>query len=124
VEKTTSKQRDTEPLLSAEGRQVRAYWHELGYEATSASNEYWNTLSKHIQTFEQFKSLYEYTRSKLVGAKDETVYPGNLVKCVNGWKQKQTPAPVEAKATVYKPRDLAAEMRAMEAKYSKPAGRN
>jgi hypothetical protein len=88
-----STQRNTEPLLSAEGKRIQGYWSRLGFESTSASNGYWNTLSKHITSFEQMSALYEYARSQLATAKDPTVHPGNLVKAVNGWKQKQAPAP-------------------------------
>ena len=101
---STSTQRNTEPLLSAEGQRVRDYWSQLGFESTSASNGHWNTLSKHITSFEQMDSLYEYARAQLATAKDPTVHPGNLVKAVNGWKQKQAPSLVAVGAQQPKPK--------------------
>ena len=98
-----SSQRNTEPLLTAEGRKIQSYWSQLGFESTSTSNPHWNTLSKHITSFEQMEGLYKYARSQLTSAKDPTVHPGNLVKAVNGWKQKQAPpdkAKEPAKVTV------------------------
>lgn len=111
--------RTTEPLLSAEGSRVRDYWSQLGFESTSASHSHWNTLSKHIQTFEQMKSLFEFARAQLATAKDPTVHPGNLVKAVNGWKQKQAPPPDKpSQPKSGKPRDLGAEMRKMREQYT------
>jgi hypothetical protein len=96
--------RNTEPLLSPDGRRVRDYWSQLGYESTSASNTHWNTLSKHIASYEQMDSLYEYARAKLKNADDPTVHPGNMVKAVNGWKQKQAPGLVAVGAQQSKPK--------------------
>jgi hypothetical protein len=101
---STPNVRNTEPLLSPDGQRVRDYWSQLGFESTSASNTHWNTLSKHIASLEQMDSLYEYARTKLKNADDPTVHPGNMVKAVNGWKQKQAPDLVAVGAQQPKPK--------------------
>jgi hypothetical protein len=82
-------------MFSPEEQRIHSYWQELGFEEiiTPKLKEHWGKLVKSIQTFQQFKSLYDHTKLSLKGAKDETVYPGNLVKCLNGWKQKQMSEP-------------------------------
>ena len=47
-------------------------------------------------------SLYDHARVQLVNAKDPTVYPGNLVKYITAWKQKQ--ATIQVAALVEKPK--------------------
>lgn len=86
-------------MLSAEEIRIHSYWQELGFEddITPKLKEHWGKLVKSIETFQQFKSLYDHTKLSLKGAKDETVYPGNLVKCLNGWKQKQMSEPEQEK---------------------------
>jgi hypothetical protein len=118
--------RNTEPLLSEAGERVRDYWSQLGFESTSASNIHWNTLSKHIASFEQMDSLFKHTQvwvNDNPRITDKQVHPGNLVKCVNGWKQAQAPAPEQPKQPTSKPyvRDLAAEHRKMVEQYGKPS---
>ena len=105
---TTLNARNTEPLLSKDGERVRDYWSLLGFESTSASNTHWNTLSKHIASFEQMKTLFEFARLQLATAKDPTVHPGNMVKAVNGWKQKQAPVPTKTQeSSPYKSKAVA-----------------
>ena len=96
-----------EVTLSPEEQRIHSYWEELGFEdpITPKLKEHWGKLVKSVQTFEQFKSLYDHAKLSLKDAKDKTVYPGNLVKCLNGWKQKQQdlaqpPAPKEEKSAL------------------------
>ena len=78
---------------------IHSYWQELGFEAniTPKLKGHWSKLTKHIQTFEQFKSLYEYTRQQIENdqkIKNKHVNPGNLTNDnnLNGWKQRPRPA--------------------------------
>lgn len=87
-----------EDSLTPEERRIHSYWQELGFEAniTPKLKGHWSKLTKHIQTFEQFKSLYEYTRQQIENdqkIKNKHVNPGNLTNDnnLNGWKQRQTP---------------------------------
>jgi len=108
-QKPPTNQRDTEPLdpgkvFSEEEQRVDGYWQSLGFMSKPAAKEHWTNLSKHIKTFEQFKSLFDYTQTAIKDKKDKRVYPGNLVDHLEGWKQeerrKNTKAvPVEQKIT-------------------------
>lgn len=100
---TSGNQRNTDELdpsrlvgmLSPEENRIHSYWQELGFEddITPKLKEHWGKLVKSVQTFEQFKSLYDHTKRSLKGAKDETVYPGNMAKCLTAWKQTRMPEP-------------------------------
>lgn len=77
--------------LSPEEQRIHGYWQKLDFEdpITPKLKEHWGKLVKSVQSFEQFKSLYDHTKRSLKDAKDTTVYPGNMVKCLTGWKQSQ-----------------------------------
>lgn len=90
--------------FSSEEQRIDGYWQELGFEAEAndTNKAHWAKLSKHVHSLEEMKSLYEYTRARLQLVKDKTVYPGNLVKSVTGWKQEQRPAPDKPKPKPYR----------------------
>jgi hypothetical protein len=81
--------------LTPEEERIQGYWQALGFVVSSQTH--WGTLSKHIHSLEEMESLFKYTRASInenAGIKDKQVHPGNLVKCLNGWKQAQmAPAP-------------------------------
>ncbi len=100
----TATQRKTEELdpvrlagmLTPEELRIHSYWLALGFEAdiTPTLKSHWGKLTKHIQSQDEMNSLFKYTRRSIeqCAAKDKTVYPGNLVKCVTGWKQEKMPS--------------------------------
>ncbi len=98
---------ELEPLgiYSAEERVIHGYWLELGFEAdiNLTNKGYWGKLARHVHSLQEMRTLYEYARSQLVTAKDPTVHPGNLVKAVTAWKQKQAPPPEPPKQPTSKP---------------------
>lgn len=79
-----------EQSLTAEEQRIQSYWKQLGYIVKPS--EHWQTLSEHIQSFEQFESLFKYTQTVLKDKPNKRVYPGNLVDNVDGWKQDQARA--------------------------------
>lgn len=92
---TPDTRRDTEPLhptLDLEEERARGYWHRLGYIEKAGSAKHWKTLAEHTITFEQFESLFEYTRAQLEKDPQITkkeVNPGNMVREITGWKQEE-----------------------------------
>lgn len=73
-------------------QRARGYWRQLGYIEKSGSQKHWKPLAEHTKSFEQFKSLFDYTQREL--EKDpkitnKEVNPGNMVKQVTGWKQEE-----------------------------------
>lgn len=91
VENPPSKQRDTEPLLLDEEKRIQSYWCELGFTERPSAKKHWLALSKHIASFEQMESLYEYTQVAIKDKPNTRVFPGNLVDHLDGWKQTQMP---------------------------------
>lgn len=82
--------RDTE--LSAEEQRIQGYWCQRGYLERPSAKKHWQTLSKHIKSFEDFESLFEHTEKEILddpNFKNKTVSPGNLAnaKYLDGWKQ-------------------------------------
>jgi hypothetical protein len=91
-----TKQTKPEVELSPEEQRIHGYWQELGFEAdiTAKLKEHWSKLVDCIQSFDQFKSLYEHTRQQIESnpeIKNKRVNPGNLTNAnnLNGWKQAQ-----------------------------------
>lgn len=111
--------------LSPEEQRIHSYWQELDFEdpITPKLKEHWGKLVKSVQSFEQFKSLYDHTKRSLKGAKDETVYPGNMVKCLTGWKQTQQDLAQPSQPKPPQRMSLAERNRMIEEKYGSVAGR-
>ncbi len=93
-----SKQRNTEPLLTAEERRVFDLLCEVFYAIppeviTPKIKKQCADLAPHVRNAEDLKSLRDYARLQIdndPNAMDKQIYLGNLIKAVNGWKQKQT----------------------------------
>jgi hypothetical protein len=95
------------PSESNEVKQIQGYWKRLGLIVKKS--EHWTTLSEHIHSFEDMDSLFKYTQAKIIdnpNASEKTVHPGNLVNCLNGWKQTQMA--LQTKSKVEGPKRLTA----------------
>lgn len=101
--------------LSTEEQRIQGYWKQLGFIVKQS--EHWATLSEHIQSFEQFESLFKYTQNALKDKPNKRVYPGNLVDHLDGWKQAQTFS--RQKAEGPKPMTALEKIKADEEKYGK-----
>lgn len=84
--------------LTAEERQIQEWWcaqKDLVLrppKCTDKLKEHWSELAKYIHSLEEMTSLCQYTQAAIrdnPNRKDKTVYPGNLVDCLDRWKQKQ-----------------------------------
>jgi len=78
------------PSESNEVKRVQGYWKSLGLIVKIS--EHWVILSEHVHSFEEMDSLFKHTQSWVNNnprVTDKTVHPGNLVNCLNGWKQAQ-----------------------------------
>jgi len=102
VEKQASKPPQTrntdklDPLAiyNEQEKQMHQWWRELGLavKVNLTNKEHWGMLSEHVHSFEDFKSLYDFTDKQISSdsnLKDKTVSPGNLAnaKYLNGWQQ-------------------------------------
>lgn len=90
--RTVRKTDELQPALNLEEVRARGYWNRLGFIEKAASAKHWKTLAEHTKTFEQFESLFEYTRAQI--EKDpritkKEVNPGNMVREITGWKQEE-----------------------------------
>lgn len=122
VSSSQENQSPKEEKPSSEITRVKGYWKQLGYrEEKSAA---WEELAEKTKTFEDFKSLFDFTAEQLkkdTKITNKEVHPGNMLNYLNAWKQdkKRREQPPEPKPQVSKPygRDLRAEHAAMVAKY-------
>ena len=93
---------------SSEITRVKSYWKQMGYrEEKSAA---WAELAEKTKTFEEFKSLFDFTEeqlSKNPKFDNKGVHPGNMLNYSNEWvqaekrkKKQEQPAaqPQESKA--------------------------
>ena len=90
-------QRNTEPLdPDTHGIQrIDGYWQQKGLRSRlPVAKEHWRTLSKCIQCFEDFESLFRHVQDEILkdpAMTSKTVNPGNLTyaKYLDGWVQKR-----------------------------------
>ena len=97
-EATTCIAKELDPLAiydEAEKQQHR-WWCRVALDAkiNETNKRHWQTLSRHIHSFEKFESLFEYVRELIMkdpNAKDKRVKPGNLANADNlsGWQQSE-----------------------------------
>lgn len=94
-------ERNTEKLnplgiYDEQEKQQHHWWCELGLavKVNVTNKGHWATLSEHVHSFEDMKSLYEHTEQQIENDssfQDKTVKPGNLANAdnLNGWKKKK-----------------------------------
>ena len=83
-------------IYDEQEKQQHQWWCELGLavKVNVTNKGHWATLSQHVQSFEDMKSLYDYTEQQIENDpsfQDKTVKPGNLANAdnLNGWKKKK-----------------------------------
>lgn len=88
VSSSQENQSPKEEKPSSEITRVKGYWKQLGYrEEKSAA---WEELAEKTKTFEDFKSLFDFTAEQLkkdTKITNKEVHPGNMLNYLNAWKQ-------------------------------------
>ncbi|HEX3640132.1 MAG TPA: hypothetical protein VHV10_02455 [Ktedonobacteraceae bacterium] len=86
-------------IYDEQEKQQHQWWCQLGMavKVNLTNKGHWATLSEHVQSFEDMKSLYDFTEQQIdkdPGLDDKTVKPGNLANAdnLNGWKKKKRKA--------------------------------
>lgn len=75
---------------SSEITRAKGYWKQLGYRDEKSAA--WSELGTQAKTFEEFKSLFDFTAEQLrkdTKIANKEVHPGNMLNCLNAWMQEE-----------------------------------